>query len=284
MKTILVPTDFSDSSLNAARYALSYSNSIGATKVVLYHTYSVSSPVNYGIIPTEPMLLNEDVMDFEHLEKIAMNGLKHFRNELKEYCPQNIDIELVAKYGFLTEDIKTTQSEVGADIIIMSITGGGVLTESIIGSDAVIVAKQSSIPVIIIPPLTLFKEIHNILLVSDFEDVKESVPISQIKSVLDATKGKLNILHISKENSYPYNQNSEERFLFEELFEGYSLSFHFMFALSFVEGINDFSNENNMDIVIIIPKKHSLLESLFVKSHTKELAFHSQLPVMVVHS
>lgn len=284
MNTILVPTDFSDSSINAGKYAFSFASRVGATKVVLYHTYSDSSQVNYGIIPADPMLLNEAQIDFEHIEKIALNGLEHFKSELNAYCPPNMAVELIAKYGFLTDDIKTTQNEVGADIIIMSITGGGLFTESVIGSDAVVVARQSNVPVLIIPPHVSYKEVNNILLVSDFEDVMGTVPTSQIKNMLDATKGKLNILHLSKENSYPYNQNSEERYLFESIFDGYTLSFHFMFALSFADGINDFSRENNMDIVVIIPKKHSLLESLFVKSHTKELAFHSQLPVMVVHS
>ena len=284
MKTILVPTDFSDTSFVTARYALNLADQVGANKVILYHTYTVPTPVNYGIIPAEPILLNEELIDFEELEKVAQDGLNHFRNELKGNIPTGVEIELVAKYGFLTEDIKATQKEVDADLIIMNVTGGGIFAENIIGSDALVVGRQASTPVIILPPKSSCKTISNMLLVSDFEDVKDSVPANQIKMLLDSTKAKLNILHVSRENSYPYNQNSEERFLFEELFEGYNLSFHFIYSLNFAEGINDFTDENNIDIVVIIPKKYSLLESLFVKSHTKELAFHSHTPIMVVHS
>ena len=284
MKTILVPTDFSETSLVTTKYALDLAEHVGAQKIILYHTYSVPAPVNYGIIPAEPILLNEELIDFDSLDKGAVDGLKHFKNELKSFIPEGIEIELLAKHGFLIEDIKITQKEVGADIIIMNVTGGGTFSENIIGSDALIVARQASVPVIILPPKSSGRSISNILLVSDFEEVKKSVPTSQIKEMLDATKARLNILHLSKENSYPYNENSAERYLFEALFEGYNLSFHFIYALNFADGINDFAEENNMDLVVVIPKKHSLLESIFVKSHTKELAFHSHIPVMVVHS
>ena len=284
MKTILVPTDFSETSLHAGKYALDLARKIDAKKVILYHTYTVPAPVNYGIIPSEPIFLNEELIDFEGLETISVEGLNHFKNELKASCPPNVEIELLAKYGFLTEDIKTTQREISADIIIMSITGGGIFTENIIGSDALIVARQASVPVIILPPKSTYKEIYNILLVSDFENVQASVPTHQIKSILDATHANLNIFHLLKDNSLTYKESCEERFLFEELFAGYNLKFQFEFASNFTEGINSFADENNMDLVVIIPKKHSLLESIFIKSHTKELAFHSHIPVMVVHS
>ena len=284
MKTILVPTDFSDTSLHAGRYALDLAKKIKAAKVILYHTYSVPAPVNYGIIPAEPVLLNEELIDFESLLSVAEDGLKRLENELKPYCPSDVKIELLAKYGFLTEDIKSTQKEVGADIIVMSITGGGIFTENIIGSDALIVARQASVPVIILPPKGLYKSINQILLVSDFEDVQASVPTGHIKSVLTATGASLKILHLLKDNSQAYVESSEERFLFEELFQGFDLKFHFAYALNFTDGINSFADENEMDLVVIIPKKHSLLESIFVRSHTKELAFHSHIPVMVVHS
>ncbi|MCU0321134.1 MAG: universal stress protein [Chitinophagaceae bacterium] len=47
--------------------------------------------------------------------------------------------------------------------------------------------------------------------------------------------------------------------------------------------INEFADANSTDIVIVIPQKHGLFESIFTKSHTKQLAFHSHIPIMVVH-
>jgi nucleotide-binding universal stress UspA family protein len=41
--------------------------------------------------------------------------------------------------------------------------------------------------------------------------------------------------------------------------------------------------ENGINILIAVPHKHNLLHKLFMPSHTRQLVFHSQVPVMVVH-
>jgi hypothetical protein len=38
-----------------------------------------------------------------------------------------------------------------------------------------------------------------------------------------------------------------------------------------------------VDLIITIPKKMGWFDSLFRRSHTKMLAFHSHVPLMVVH-
>ena len=284
MNTILVPTDFSEASLNAGKYALGLAKDAGFKKVIFYHTYSVPSPVTYGVMPSETVLLNEELIDIESFKQIAINGLNNFNNELKGYCADDVQIELLPKFGYFTEDIKITYKEVDADLIVMSISGGGVFTESIIGSDAVTVARHSEIPVIVVPTSNSYKDIRNILFLSDFIDIKATVPANKIKGIIGATKANFHILHLSKDSSFSFSENSQERFVFEDLFEGYNPKFHFVVDPDFVNGINHFADENNMDLVIIVPKKHGLLDSIFKKNHTKELAFHTHIPMMVVNN
>jgi nucleotide-binding universal stress UspA family protein len=285
MNTILVPTDFSDGSINAGKYALGLAKEAGFKKVIFYHTYSVPSPVTYGIIPTETIILNEEFIDYESLKEISLSGLNTFQDTLKEYISSTVEIELLPKYGFLTDDIAKTQQEVKADVIVMSIAGGGVFTENIIGSDTVVVARHSTIPVIVVPHKCVYNSLGNILLLSDFIDIDTTIPAEKIKVILNETKAQLNILHIAKDKATNhFNENSAERFVFEDLFEGYNPKFYFEVNHDFVNGINHFAATNNIDLVIIVPKKHSLLESLFIKNHTKELAFHSHIPLMVINN
>ena len=282
MNIILVPTDFSENSLNAAVYAVGFAKQVNVKKIIIYHAYT--SPANFSIVAAEPIIVNEDMVDFAALNSNAMNGLKHFEHQLKTHCELDIEIELIANYGFFTEDIQNTQKETNADIIIMSITKGGVFTENIIGSDAVIVARKSEIPVVIVPQNFIFTGIKNVLLASDFTDIKTSIPASHINKILNETNARLNIVHIANNGDYTFNENSAERFVFEDLFEKYNPEFHFIENFVFTDGVNKFSRENDIDLVVVVPKKHNLIESLFTRSHTKELAFHCQVPMMVVHS
>ncbi len=49
------------------------------------------------------------------------------------------------------------------------------------------------------------------------------------------------------------------------------------------DGINEFAETHDLDLVIAIPKKHRLLDGLFKKSSTRQLVFESHVPVMCVH-
>ncbi len=282
MNTILLPTDFSDASISAGKYALAFAKQVNAKKIILYHTYIV--PINFNVIPTEPVLIDEDVADFEIMKDSAINELKLFKEELKSDDFPDIEFVNLVNYGFFTEDIKKVQAEINVDIIIMGINGGGAFTENIIGSDSVVVARQSTVPVIIVPNKSKFTRINKVALISDFIDIEKSVPTKQIICLLDETKAQLHILHVSKNAGDSFDKTSVECQQFNTLFNGYNPVFHIEEALVFADGVNDFVESESIDLVIIIPKKHNLLESLFIKSHTKELAFHSHKPLFVVHS
>jgi nucleotide-binding universal stress UspA family protein len=59
--------------------------------------------------------------------------------------------------------------------------------------------------------------------------------------------------------------------------------FHFIDNDNVETGIEEFSEKNNLDLVIMIPKKHGFAEKLFGRSSTKQLVRESHIPVMCVH-
>ena len=71
--------------------------------------------------------------------------------------------------------------------------------------------------------------------------------------------------------------------LLQTALEDVSPQYHFIQHKDVEDGINQFAEKNNLDMIIAIPKKHKLLESLFRKSSAKQLVFQSHVPVMCVH-
>ncbi|NCW87667.1 MAG: hypothetical protein EBV71_02100, partial [Chitinophagia bacterium] len=49
------------------------------------------------------------------------------------------------------------------------------------------------------------------------------------------------------------------------------------------DGINDFAIRNELDLVITIPKKHSVVERIFKGTSSKQLIYHSNVPIACVH-
>ena len=67
------------------------------------------------------------------------------------------------------------------------------------------------------------------------------------------------------------------------MLEGLDPKYDFVSSDNMDEGIIDFAEKNKIDLLVILPKRHDLLEKLTKQSHTKKLVLHSHVPVMALH-
>ncbi|MBO9573493.1 MAG: universal stress protein, partial [Chitinophagaceae bacterium] len=170
------------------------------------------------------------------------------------------------------------------DLVIMGITGATRLEQILIGSNALNMARQSICPVIIVPPNAKFKKIENVLLASDFKNVKNTTPVAQIRKVLDIFKPNLHIVNVDAEHYVELTEEyKNERAWLERLFDNYNPQFYFIRMFDFLDAISNFSNDHNIDLIVTVPRKHSFLSGLYKTSHTKKLAYHSHIPVVAIH-
>lgn len=279
MEAILLPTDFSPTAKNAALYALKLAQQLGVKKLVLYHSYEI--PVS--IDPLAPAI---QMLDMESVKNGSEEGINNFEMQVKAFA-NNVTIEKINEYGAMAEGLDEVCSKVNAGLVVMGITGGGILEEKLVGSNAISVAKNTNCPVIIVPANTSFTRIESIMLTSDFDKADTTIPIEPIRKIIEETKAKLFVFHLEEQTdeyavTYPSNVMGESYALYT-LLQDFSPEYHFSKNKNFVEAINEFATENAIDLIISIPKKHGFFESLFTGSHTKALAFHSHVPVMVVH-
>jgi hypothetical protein len=59
--------------------------------------------------------------------------------------------------------------------------------------------------------------------------------------------------------------------------------YHFLHKEDIVDAITEFSEKNNLDLMIVIPKKHKFIENIFHKSSSAGLVKHSHVPVVAIH-
>lgn len=277
MKNILVPTDFSMTAKNAALYALNLAKQIGAKKIILYNVYQTSVSV-----VGDPMIPALGVLDIESIKETSEESLDSFRKEIEPFA-DNIEIDTLSEFNLLAEGIHTVCQREKIDLIVMGITGGGAVKENLFGSNTINVARQTTTPVIIVPPEKTFTPVRNVMFACDFNKVTENTPANSIKKLLDATHAKLYVFNAghSHRNQTEIAHESEQ---LDKLFENYDLDYHFSTHPDFTVCINKFALEKEIDIIILIPKKHDFFDAIFKKSHTKMMAFHSHVPLMVMHS
>jgi len=274
IETILLPSDFSATATNAGLYAIELANQIGAKKIVVYHTYeaaSVSEPLSASL--TQRLIT-------EPFKQKSAAQLNEFVDLLNTKNTTNVAIEAFHSYAELKDAMNELIKATSAQLIVMGITGGGKLKETLVGSNSVTVAKSSNIPVMIVPTEAGYKHIGKILLLSDLKDIEQTSPVDAIKNVLDVTKAELYILNVT--NNIDKAAESEGKQQLESLLANYTPSFHFMTNSDFGAAVDSFVKDREIDMVIVVPKKQGIFESIFSVNHTKTLAFHSKVPLMAI--
>ena len=260
MNTVIVPVNFSETSLNAARYAAQLLGGHKGVTMILHHVYEKNG--NAGE---------------------ATANLENLKNELLKTV--SLKITLLAEEGddFLDELEKLARHQ-QADFIIMGITDRSLIGQTFMTNNALEIIKKKICPVLIVPPDAGFHEIKNVLLTSDFKNVQNATPSVPIKKILKTFKPNLYVINVDSEHYVALTEAyQKEKAVLQEMFTGFNPEFYFLGLYDVDEAIHQFAGDKNIDLIITIPKDHSLLSKLFVKSHTKKMAYQSTVPVLAVH-
>lgn len=280
MKTIIVPTDFSQTASNAADYAVHFAQQVKASRIVLLHAYEIP-------VAIDPMMPGIQIPEIDGFRESAEKRLYQFRAELLlKYSNTGLVFDIHAVYGSIVSALEDFGENNPIELVVMGITGGGALEETLIGSNTVHIAEHSHIPLIIVPAFSSFKPIQKLMFACDFNDAEKYIPVEQIGNVQALTGASLLVFNIETapdefEQTFPGTVMGES-FAVHTVLEKLNPSYHFSHDENFIEGVNHFVDEQKIDLVITVPKEHNFFSQLFSSSHTKKLAFHSHVPILVL--
>ncbi len=142
IKTILVPTDFSDGSNEAMQYAAMIARTLTA-RIVLVHAIQ---PYTYGMTETFNL-----VDHYTALKTIAGPMLDQTRKRLLK---QGVSVETDLLTGPAHHEILEKARRAKADLIVMGTHGRTGVEHFLLGSVAEKVVRMSSCPVLTVPPAT----------------------------------------------------------------------------------------------------------------------------------
>lgn len=273
MKTILAPTDFSDTANNAIDYAVEIAK-INKAKLILFHAYDVP------VIPAELSV----ALTVDEIENAAMNGLKLIANSIHQKHGEELEIQCSCKCGFAVEEINLSAEENKADLIVMGMEGAGFLTEKIIGSTTTSLIKKAKFPVLAIDKQVKYKSIKKIALACDYVEANDKSAIRSLKEFINLFQSQLYVINVIDRSEIEYNVKKEVAAIkIEQLLETFPHSSHYIKNTDVIEGINTFIDEKAIDMLVMIPRTHTVLYNLFREPNTKRMAFHSKIPLLALH-
>ncbi len=262
MKTILIATDFSPASRNASIYGVEFARAIKA-KIILFNAFTVPNP---------PPSINVSVSRYD----IMMQIDKLLLDEANLLDPGRKLIEILCDEGSPTDAIINLVNEKNVDFIIVGMKGAGESLKKIFGSTATALAKRTNTPLVVVPEKAKFKKLDILVFANDASVLDKGVPkfITEITQLFNSKLYIVRIIRnkkIFKINTPHLLQQSDAVTTFE-----YSVDADISYAL------NTFIEMNKADMLVMIPHKHLWLKRLFTKSETKEMIFHTHVPLLIL--
>jgi nucleotide-binding universal stress UspA family protein len=114
--------------------------------------------------------------------------------------------------------------------------------------------------------------------------VEETSAIDHLKNIVTAFGASLHVVNVSDSKHGKNDPGSQEQHAYLHLFlQDLDVKYHTVENEDVTLALNEFAQQESLDFIITIPKHHNLVEKLFTKSHTEDLIYHTDIPVLCIH-
>ena len=271
-RAILIPTDFSENAWNALIYALNlYVNE--PCSYYLLHAWSVSNPEDRTYITAHYV---------DNLKATALQQLTELKDKAEK---ANNNTKATFTTIFSTDNLKNATeaaiTEHAIDVIVMGTKGTTGSKEFFFGSNTVKLLKMKLCPILVVPDAYDFIEPKEIAFPTDFKRFygEELLPIKQLAKLFNS---KIRIAHITESRNLTKMQDYNLAML-KVYLEDFPHRFHWIPDNSKkTQGINDFIEEFNINILAMINYEHSFIEGIVKEPIVKKIGFHPIVPFFVI--
>ena len=281
MKTYLVPVDFSETSLNAARFAAALSHQTEVKQIILLNAYYVS--------PYETMLPNPDMVQLQQ-EEIEANAadrlhkLELIKHKLSKLAKQSVEIVTHVNRTHLVRGVVENVESRNVDVVMLGAQGNSSKEDTQIGGHVIQLAKACPVPVIVVPRDYHFASVKRVVVACDFNKVKDTVPLEGLKRLLSKKDYELMVVNVDHEARHK-NHDSEraaEESALHGMLRQYHPHYYYLDSPDVISGILKFAEEKDAQIVIALPHKYSFFQSLLHNSISQQLAQVAAVPVLLL--
>jgi nucleotide-binding universal stress UspA family protein len=144
------------------------------------------------------------------------------------------------------------------------------------------VLRDCQIPVLVIPPNTVFKEIKKVALACHKDHLMTDKVVQTILEFTTLFQIEFHIIDIVRENTTPTSEVNAEAEKIKNHFETLHPQIHIIPDEKVVHGVNEFADKNDIDVVIMISHKHSFFERLFTEIHTDHMSKATHRPFLEI--
>jgi nucleotide-binding universal stress UspA family protein len=274
---ILIPTDFSEQSLQAIKYAQILSKDIKTSIHFIYVIESNDGNLRTTVDPQEDFIVKNIKLKFESLI-----------NNLIEHA-ESYDFKLYIEKGKVYDRILEKAALINAKLLIMGCNSAGDYKNRFLGSNALRIMRSCPVPVLSSNQHSQLSQFKNIILPIDLsKEAKEklnkaialakldhNIVINIVTVVFDADEFLINRLGQQLVKVKSIIEKSKVKYTAEIIKS--SLGYE-----SLGEIISDYSRKIEGDVIMLMTQQEISHTPYFVSSLAQEIINISEVPVMTI--
>jgi nucleotide-binding universal stress UspA family protein len=273
MKKILVPTDFSDNSLHAARYAATLAR-VYDSNIVFLNVYKVPVILEYDVITNT----NSNIVE---VQKMADLKLTDFTDNFikKTNFPPN-RVSHMSEFGSLTDTIIEKSVETDIDMIVMGTKGAHNFFDSWIGTNSEKVGKLAHCPVWIIPENAKLEYPQKILYAADFKE-NEFIANNKLLDIAKPIGASCKVVHVHEYSEPTVGDEINKKIIeLEHYFKNENISFKEINRPEIVKGLEKYIEGYNPDVIAFAMHEKSFLTKIFKSSISSHFLEKASRPIL----
>lgn len=285
MKTILVPTDFSDTANNALQAAVALSKKHGS-KLILLHMLEIGK----HLLPDNMILTNDvqpnnlthsnDLPEALFYMKLAQ---KRFADVRELPFMKGVEYQEAVQNHLDFKGVIETANKYSTDLIIMGSHGTSGIEEIFVGSNTEKIVRYSNVPVLVIKEDSTNFKLDHVVFASDFTD--EAVePFINASKLFEILNTKLKLIYVNTPGDY-FMSSAEMRTKVKS-FLNKTEKIDLVEDVTFVsdynveKGVLNFAQENNVDAIAVATHGRTGISHLLSGSISEDIANHASKPVI----
>lgn len=278
MRKILIPTDFSENSLNAIKYATELFKH-GPTEIYLLHAFADE------VYDTKLRMAD---LIFEDLQKQAMEkaetALETLKKEIFSFSPNpKHNFHTISEFRLLVDSVNDWVEKENIDVVVMGTKGKTSDKSLTFGSNTLQVIKYVKCPVLAIPSGYSPSSLENILFSTDYLLPYKRRELKLLSNMAKFFAARIDFLYVSKFENLSLRQRDNKAFLEAAFIENH-IAWHQKDGTDITQAVNDFIVEKEVDMLVMINTRHSYLENILYQSTIEKIGLQIKIPFLVLQN
>jgi hypothetical protein len=199
----------------------------------------------------------------------------------KETYPK-VDLERSMVSGLFLEELQTIAAEEEASVIVMGASGN---YADLLSWDRNIIDAfvDFQIPVLIVPSQAQYRPVQKIGFACNYYRKNLETPITKIKRLVQFTGANLFVIHVGQPSETLDEEAKKNKQLLQENLADVKPVYYEPSYANVISTIDKFTENEKIDLLIVIPSRHGIWQNIFEKQYTKGLVYLNRIPVLSLY-